>query len=117
MRPFRETLSMTLFSDREHAFEEMFAHDQEARFRALARRNRMLGEWAAERLGLKGDQAAAYRNEIGRSVVASVVDESLVKRIAGDFEAFGLAIAPEQIREKMAELMTAATEQVRATPW
>lgn len=108
---------MTLFNERERAFEQMFAHDQEARFRALAKRNRLLGQWAAEKLGLHGAEADAYVQEIGKSVVAALVDESLVGRIQADFEARGVTGSAEQIREKMSELMTAATSQVRTTTW
>lgn len=108
---------MTLFDERERAFEQMFVHDEEARFRALAKRNKLLGQWAAERLGLRGPEADSYAQGIGRSVVAAVVDESLVAKIRTDFEAHGIAASEEQIREKMSDLMTTAVAQVRSTTW
>ncbi|WP_114947969.1 DUF1476 domain-containing protein [Microvirga calopogonii] len=108
---------MTLFEDRERAFEQMFVHDEEAQFRALARRNRLLGQWAAMQLGLKGQKADDYVNEIGRSLVARVVDEGLVERLRSDFQASGVKLADEQIREKMAELMATAVTQVRSSTW
>jgi hypothetical protein len=108
---------MTLFEDRERAFEQMFVHDEEARFRALARRNKLLGQWAAAQLGLTGQKADAYVNEIGRSLVARVVDESLVEKLRADFEANGVNQSDEQIREKMSELMAAAVTQVRSSAW
>lgn len=108
---------MTLFNERERAFEQMFAHDEEARFRALAKRNRLLGRWAAAQLGLTGERADAYADGIGRSVAAAVVDESLVERIRADFEAGGLGRSADQIREKMAELMAEAIAQVRSATW
>lgn len=108
---------MTLFNDRERAFEQMFVHDEEARFRALARRNKLLGQWAAEKLGLRGEKSDSYVNEVGKSVVAAVVDESLVERIRRDFEANGIDQSDDQIREKMAELMATAIAQVRSTTW
>ncbi len=108
---------MTLFNDRERAFEQMFVHDEEARFRALARRNKLLGQWAAEKLGLKGEEANDYVSEIGKSVVAAVVDESLVEKLRTDFEAKDIDQSDDQIREKMAELMAAAILQVRSTEW
>ena len=108
---------MTLFNERERAFEQMFAHDQEARFRALAKRNKLLGQWAAERLGLRGQEADSYAQEIGGSVVTAVVDENLVAKIRMDFEARGVAVPQEQIREKMSDLMTTAVAQVRSATW
>ncbi|MBA1156826.1 DUF1476 domain-containing protein [Microvirga mediterraneensis] len=108
---------MTLFEDRERSFEQMFAHDEEARFRALARRNRLLGQWAASQLGLKGQKADDFVAEIGRSLVARVVDEGLVGKLRSDFEANGVDLSDEQIRQKMAELMAAAMIQIRSTTW
>jgi hypothetical protein len=108
---------MTLFQDRERAFEQVFVHDEEARFRALARRNKLLGQWAATQIGLTGAKADAYVNEISRSVVARVVDEGLVDKLRTDFEANRVAISDETIREKMSELMTAAVGQIRSNPW
>ena len=108
---------MTLFDERERAFEQMFVHDEEARFRALAKRNKLLGQWVAERLGLRGPEADSYIQEIGKSVMAAVVDESLVGKLSADFEARGIAVSGEQIREKMSDLMTTAVAQVRSTTW
>ena len=67
---------MTLFEAREWAFEQMFVHDEEARFRALARRNKLLGPWAATQIGLSGAKADAYVNEISQNLVARVIDEA-----------------------------------------
>ena len=108
---------MTMFDDRERAFEQVFVHNEEARFRALARRNKMLGQWAAEQLGLTGEKASAYIDEIKRSVVAAVVDEALVQRILVDFATTGISWSEDQIREKMAETMATASEQVRSSEW
>ena len=108
---------MTLFEDRERAFEQMFVHDEEARFRALARRNKLLGQWAVTQLGLTGQKADAYINEISRSLVARVVDEGLVAKLRADFETNGVSQSDEQIREKMSELMAQAVTQVRSSAW
>jgi len=108
---------MTLFNEREQAFEQMFVHDEEARFRALAKRNRLLGQWAATQIGLSGDQADAYAKDIGRSLVAAVVDESLLARIQADFAAHGVEQSEEGIRQKMAALMAVALNEVRSTAW
>ncbi|WP_046866153.1 DUF1476 domain-containing protein [Microvirga massiliensis] len=108
---------MTMFDDRERAFEQMFVHNEEARFRALARRNKMLGQWAAEQLDLSGERTRTYIDEISHSVVAAVVDEALAERIRADFEAAGVSCPEDQIREKMAELMAQAVIQVRTDEW
>ena len=108
---------MTLFQDRERAFEQMFVHDEEARFRALARRNKLLGQWAATQLGLAGAKADAYVDEISKSLVARVVDEGLVERLRADFAVHGINQSDDQIREKMAELMAVAATQVRSSAW
>ena len=108
---------MTLFDNRERGFEQMFVHDEEARFRALAKRNRLLGQWAAAQLGLTGQKADAYIDEISSSLVAHVVDEGLVEKLLADFEANGVHQSDEQIREKMSELMTTAITQVRSSAW
>lgn len=108
---------MTLFDDRERAFEQIFAHDEEARFRALVKRNKLLGQWAAAQLGFAGEKAAAYVNDLGSSVVLRVVDEGLVTRLRADFEAAGIELPEERIREKMAETMAIASNQVRSCEW
>jgi hypothetical protein len=108
---------MTLFENRERAFEQMFVHDEEARFRALARRNKLLGQWAATQLGLTGVKADAYVDEISKSLVARVVDEGLVEKLRADFEANGVNQSDDQICEKLSELMAAAVTQVRSSSW
>lgn len=108
---------MTVFEDRERAFEQVFAHDEEARFRALARRNKLIGQWAATQLGLTGEKADAYVKDISESLVAKVVDENLVERLQTDFNTHSLNLPTEQIREKMAELMDIALVQVRSSSW
>jgi hypothetical protein len=108
---------MAMFDNREHALEQMFVHDEEARFRALARRNELLGEWAAEQLGLSRERASACIRKIKSSVVAAVVDEALVQRIRANFETTGVSWSEDQIREKMAELMAQAMIQVRSDEW
>jgi hypothetical protein len=108
---------MSIFDVREQAFEQMFVHDEEARFRALVLRNKLLGQWAAERIGLSSEKARAYVDEIRTSVVAAVVDERLVEKIVVDFERSGVTVSEEEIREKMAELMARAMTQVRSDEW
>jgi hypothetical protein len=108
---------MILFQEREQAFEQMFVHDEEARFRVLARRNKLLGQWAATQFSLSGAKADAYVDEISQSLVARVVDEGLVEKLRVDFEANGVKQSDDQIREKMSELMAVAVTQIRSSEW
>jgi hypothetical protein len=105
---------MTTFDKREEGFEKKFAHDEELRFKATARRNKLLGLWAAEKLGLSGDAA----NDYARTVVAAEFgegrDEDVVGKVMGDLLAKGVDITETEIRAKMDELMARAIAQVKA---
>jgi hypothetical protein len=106
---------MTTFDDREQAFERMFVHDEEMRFKALARRNKVLGQWAAEQMGLSRQEASAYAEEIRRnSIVAAQGDEQVVRKLRQDIESAGMRVSDEQIREKMNELLARAVTQIRS---
>lgn len=100
---------MTTFDDRESAFEAKFAHDEEMQFKAVARRNKLLGIWAAELLGKTGSDADAYAVEVVKSDFEEAGHEDVVRKVAGDLE--GRASADE-IRAKMAKLMVVAKEQI-----
>jgi len=101
---------MTTFDKREEAFEKKFAHDEELRFKATARRNKLLGLWAAEKLG--SDDADAYAKEVVRSDFEEPGDEDVFRKIRGDFDKAGLAISDAEIREHMTTLMETAIAQV-----
>jgi len=104
---------MTSFDKREEAFEQRFAHDEELRFKATARRNKMLGLWAAEKLGLTGAEADSY----ALSVVMSAFEDSahdVVTKIRKDFDAKGVVQSDHQITRQMTELMAQAIEDVKA---
>lgn len=103
---------MSQFEDRERAYEARFAHDEELRFKAVARRNRLLGRWAAERLGRTGDEVTAYEQEVIRSDFAEPGDEDVFRKIRADFDAAGLAVSDAEIRMKMRELLVTAAEQI-----
>ena len=100
---------MTSFDDREHAFEAKFAHDAEMLFRAEARRNKLLGLWAAELLGKTGEAAAEYALEVVRAEVEEPGDEDVARKLAADLA--GKASA-EEIRAKMKLLMAQARVQM-----
>ena len=100
---------MTTFDDRESAFENKFAHDAEMVFRAEARRNKLVGLWAAELLGKTGSDADAYAIEVVKSDFEEAGHEDVVRKVAADLE--GKASADE-IRAKMAELLIVAKGQL-----
>src|SRR4051812_6003702 len=94
---------MTTFDKREEGFEKQFAHDEELRFKASARRNKLLGLWAAGKLGLTGGEAEAYAKEI---VVADLEEEGGVfRKIRRDFDLKNVPDSDHQIRRTMDELM------------
>jgi hypothetical protein len=103
---------MTTFDKREEGFEKKFAIDEDLKFRAEARRNRLLGQWAAEKLGIAGDSAAAYAREAVASAFAEGGDRAVVARVVNDLAATGTTEAA--VRAQMTELMAQAIVQVKA---
>src|SRR5258708_33228168 len=106
------TLIMTTFDKREEGFEKKYALDEEHKFKAEARRNKLLGLWVADKLGMSGDEANAYAKE----VVAADFDEAggVVRKVMGDLKAKGIAISEPELRARMDELMTLAIMQVKS---
>lgn len=100
--------------DRENDFESRFAHDEALRFRVEARRNKLLGLWAAGELGKSGEEATAYAQEVVKADFASPGEEDVFKKIHDDFYAAGVEKSDHQIRRTMAELMIEAERQVMA---
>lgn len=103
---------MAQFEDREKAYLSRFAHDEELRFKAIARRNRLLGLWAAEKLGRTADAADAYAKEVVRSDFAEPGDEDVFRKVRGDFNSAGVAVSDDDLRAKMRELLVAAADQL-----
>ena len=103
---------MSGISDREKAFENKFAHDEALRFKAEARRNKLLGLWAAEKLGKSGEEADSYAKEVIRADFAEPGDEDVFRKIRADFDAAGVQQSDHQIRRTMDELMSTARQQV-----
>lgn len=99
---------MTTFDERETAFESKFAHDQEMQFRAEARRNRLLGLWAAEMMGMSGQTAEAYAKEVIKSDFEEPGDEDVFRKVSGDFAERGVEMAEADLRAKMRSLMSEA---------
>jgi hypothetical protein len=105
---------MTTFDKREEGFEKKFAHDEELRFKATARRNKLLGAWAAERLGLSGAEAEAYAKEVVMADFEEAGDDDVFRKLRKDFDAKGVTQSDHQIRRTMDELLEQAIAQIKA---
>ncbi|HEV2362571.1 MAG TPA: DUF1476 domain-containing protein [Caulobacteraceae bacterium] len=104
---------MTTLDDREKGFERQFARDAEREFKAQARRNRMLGEWAARLMGLRN--VADYANAVVRSEVDHPGDETVIRKVSQDLTGAGLAMREPDVRAKMDEFMAQARAEVAAS--
>lgn len=100
---------MTTFDEREHAFEAKYAHDAEMQFKADARRNKLLGLWAAELMGLSGDAATDYAKEVVKSDFEEAGHEDVFRKVSGDL---GDKADEATIRAQMAKLMAEAKAQI-----
>jgi len=105
---------MTTFDKREEGFEKKFAHDEELRFKANARRNKLLGLWAAQKMGLSGPAADAYSKEIVVADFEEAGDDHVLRKVSKDFKAKGVAQTDQQIRQTMDALMIEALAQIKA---
>jgi hypothetical protein len=105
---------MTTFDKREEGFEKKFAVDEDQKFRAMARRNRMLGAWVAEKLGLSGDAAAAYAKEVVAADFEEAGDADVLRKLETDLAAKGVKLPTAEIRARMDELLAEAIAQVKA---
>ena len=105
---------MTTFDKREEAFEKQFVIDEELRFKAVARRNRMLGMWVAEKLGKSGTAADAYAKDVIAAEFDGAGDASVIAKVMGDLAAQGVALAEDELRTRMDEWMAQSIAQVKA---
>jgi hypothetical protein len=105
---------MTTFDEREQGFEAKFAHDQDAEFKALARRNRLLGLWAGELMGLQAAHLEDYSRAVVKSEVDQPGDEDVLRKVFEDLKGAGGSVTEGDVRLKMAELMALAREQIKA---
>jgi hypothetical protein len=104
--------AMTTFDRREEAFEAKFARDEELRFKAMARRNRLLGLWAAEKLGMNAEEADAYAKALVVADFQEAGDEDVFRKVHGDFQAAGVQQTDADIRRQMTELLAQAVQQL-----
>jgi hypothetical protein len=105
---------MTTFDKREEAFEKKFSIDEEQRFKAQARSNRLLGLWVAEKLGKSGEAADAYAKEVIAADFEEAGDAGVVRKVTRDLSAMGISISEQEIRTRKTELMAVAVAQVKA---
>ena len=103
---------MSGMDDRQKAFEDKFAHDQELQFKVQARRNKLLGLWAAEKLGKSPDQLDEYAKSVVISDFAEPGDDDVLRKVLADFEAGGVDVSREALRHEMDRLMREAMDQV-----
>src|SRR5271165_5516975 len=106
---------MTTFDKREEGFEKQFAHDEALKFKATARRNKLVGLWAAEKLGFTGAQAEAYAKEVVMSDVEASGDHDIFGKIRKDFDVKSVAVSDHQIRRTMDELLAKAVADIKAS--
>ena len=105
---------MTTFDKREEGFEKKFAHDEELRFKATARRNKLLGLWAAEKLGKAGPDAEAYAKSVVMADFEEAGDEDVMRKVKADLDAAGVTQSDHQIRRTMDEMMERAVAQIKS---
>ena len=106
---------MTTFDKREEGFEKKFAHDEELRFKATARRNKLFGLWAAEKLGLKGAEADSYAKSVVIVDFEEGGDNDVFRKVRKDLDAKGVSDVPDQrLRQMMDELLAKAVEEIKA---
>ncbi len=105
----------TTFDKREEGFEKKFAHDEELKFKATARRNKLLGMWAAQKLGLAGADAEAYAKEVVAADFEEAGDNDVFRKIRKDFDAKKVAVADAEVRKMMDDFLAQAVAQIKAS--
>jgi hypothetical protein len=106
--------AMTTFDKREEGFEKQFAHDEELKFKATSRRNKLLGLWAAEKLGRKGSDADSYAKEVVMADFEEAGEDDVFRKIRKDLDAASVTVTDQEIRKAMNELMGKAIEQIKS---
>jgi hypothetical protein len=105
---------MTTFDDRRNAFEKKFAHDEDLRFKAMARRNKLFGLWAAGLLGRTGAEADAYAKTVIMADFEEAGDDDVLRKVRSDLDAAGKSVDDTELRRRMSELLVQAAEDVQA---
>ena len=110
----RKVSGMTTFDEREKAFERKFAHDQDLRFRATARRNKLFGLWAAEKLGLSDAEAGEYAKSVIRADFQKPGDDDVLRKVKDDFDAKGIDQSYDQLQSTLTEMMAESLRQIES---
>lgn len=105
---------MTTFDNREKGFENKFAHDQDLKFKAESRRNKLVAEWAAGKLGLSGSEVDDYIKAVRKADLAEKGDDDVVRKIRKDFDDKGVAVSDADIRKQLTTLLAEAVRQIEA---
>jgi hypothetical protein len=103
---------MTTFDDRENAFENQFAYDQDMAFRVTARRNKLIGQWAAHKMGLTAEETDSYAKSVVQADFEEAGDEDVIRKLLGDLIAAGVDTSDEDVRVAMGDLMVEARRQL-----
>jgi hypothetical protein len=103
---------MTTFDKREEGFEKKFAHDEETRFKVMARRNKLLGLWVAEKLGLTGEAADTYAQDVVASDFVEAGDHDVLRKVMADLKAKSVDLSEHRVRRHMDELLDVAKKQI-----
>ena len=106
---------MTTFDKREEGFEKQFAHDEELKFKATSRRNKLLGLWAAEKLGRKGTDADTYAKEVVMADFEEAGDDDVLKKVQKDLAEKGIVSSEQDVRRAMTDLMEKAIAEIKAS--
>lgn len=106
---------MTTFNEREKGFEKKFAHDQDLRFKAESRRNKMLAEWAGAKLGISGAALEDYIKAVRKADLAEKGDDDVLRKVKQDFADKGVAVSDAEIRQTMTEFLAKAVAEIEAT--
>jgi hypothetical protein len=107
---------MTTFDERQKGFEKKFAHDQDLKFKAESRRNKMLGEWAAEKLGITGAGVEDYVKAVRKADLTQKGDEDVLQKLRDDFSAKGISISDQEIRTAMDSFLAKAVHDIEGAP-
>jgi len=105
---------MTTFDDREKGFEAKYKHDQELQFKVMARRNKLLGLWAAEKMGITGADAETYSKDVVASDFDRPGDDDVLEKVHGDFTEKGLDLLAPDVRKEMERLVDVARQQIES---
>ena len=106
---------MSGYDKRREGYESKFAHDQDLKFKATARRNKLLGLWAADKMGISGQAAEDYAKEVVKADFEEAGDEDVFRKVRKDLDAKKVDVSDHQIRREMEELMATAVEQIQGT--